>query len=249
MKKMAFIPARLGSIRFPGKLLADLAGKPVLIRTCESTMQTGLFDDVVVVCDGPEIESVVREYGYTVIRSRKEHESGSDRIAEAVENLDVDVILNVQGDEPFTRREPLSDLLDVFEGAEGAAVQVASLMRVFSDEASRLDPNNVKVVVDLNFNSLLFSRAPIPYVRDHTKKLSVYKHIGVYAFRKKALMDFTNWPVSPLEALEKIECLRYLEHGIQLKMVLTDFTGVGVDTPEDLILANKYYQELQDGLK
>ncbi|HPZ89545.1 MAG TPA: 3-deoxy-manno-octulosonate cytidylyltransferase, partial [Flavihumibacter sp.] len=162
-----------------------------------------------------------------------------DRIAEAAEEMDADIIVNVQGDEPFTRREPLEKLLQVFEGAEGKKVQVASLMQVLNDAASIADPNYVKVAVDLHFNALFFSRSPIPYHRNQDLQPIYYEHIGVYAFRKQTLMDFTKLPPSPLERAEKIECLRYLENGIPMKMVVTDYMGVEIDTPEDLVKAAK----------
>ncbi len=171
--------------------------------------------------------------------SNQQHESGSDRIAEAVANMNVDIILNVQGDEPFVQREPLQKLLQVFEGEEGNHVQVASMMQIFTKTNRVENPNNVKVVVDNNMNSLLFSRSIIPYNRANTE-VDYYHHIGVYAFRKAALMNFTNWQMTPLEKAEKIECLRYLEHGIPLKMVLVHFKGVGIDTPEDLEMAKQY---------
>ena len=152
----------------------------------------------------------------------------------------MDIILNVQGDEPFVKREPLHKLLNVFEGEEGQKVQVASLMRIITEEELINDSNNVKVVVDKNMNSLLFSRSPIPFPRNKEIDIPYYHHVGVYAFRKQALMNFTSWPMTPLEDAEKIECLRYLENGIPLKMVITDFKGVEIDTPEDLERANAF---------
>ena len=162
------------------------------------------------------------------------HESGTDRIAEAVAGIDVDIIVNVQGDEPFVQKEPLEKLLNVFDDE---TVQVASLMQVLKEEKYISDPNYVKVAVDKNMNSLFFSRCPIPYHRDKTNAPVYYEHIGVYAFRKQALINFTNWEITPLEAAEKIECLRYLENGIPLKMVVTAYMGIEIDTPEDLARA------------
>jgi 3-deoxy-D-manno-octulosonate cytidylyltransferase len=140
-------------------------------------------------------------------------------------------VVNVQGDEPFVQKEPLQKLLAVFTDDQ---VQVASLMQVMYDEKFINDPNYVKVAVDKNMNALFFSRSPIPYLRDKTVSPVYYEHIGVYAFRKQALLNFTNWPVTPLEAAEKVECLRYLENGVTLKMVVTQYMGVEIDTPEDL---------------
>ena len=239
MKKVALIPARYAASRFPGKLMQMLGDKTVIRHTYENTLATGLFDDVFVATDSDIIYDEITRHGGKAVMSQREHESGSDRIAEAVADKDVDIILNVQGDEPFVRREPLAKLLEVFDGEEGASVQVASMMQLFTERSFIENPNNVKVVVDKNMNSLLFSRSVIPYNRAGIA-VPYYHHIGVYAFRKQALMNFTIWPIAPLEAAEKIECLRYLEHGIQLKMVLVDFKGVGIDTPEDLEMAKGY---------
>jgi 3-deoxy-manno-octulosonate cytidylyltransferase (CMP-KDO synthetase) len=169
--------------------------------------------------------------------SIRSHESGSDRIAEAVADMDVDIVINVQGDEPFVRREPLDKLLDAFRGEAGRDVQVASLVQVLKEQRFIDDPNYVKVALDKNNNALFFSRSVIPYPRDPSAAAVYYEHIGVYAFRKQALLQFTAWPVSPLEAVEKIECLRYLENGIPMRMVVTNYMGVEIDTPDDLVRA------------
>lgn len=234
------IPARYGASRFPGKLMAQLGGKSVILRTYESTVNTGVFDEVIVVTDSDVIYKEIVDNGGKAVMSKKEHECGSDRIAEAVADMDVEIVVNVQGDEPFTQKAPLEKLLQVFEGEDGKKVQVASLMQVLEDPALVADPNYVKVAVDLNFNSLMFSRSVVPYHRDKDITPVYYEHIGIYAFRKETLLQFTTWPMTPLEAAEKIECLRYLEHGIPLKMVVTDYMGVEIDTPEDLIRAEKY---------
>jgi 3-deoxy-manno-octulosonate cytidylyltransferase (CMP-KDO synthetase) len=168
--------------------------------------------------------------------SIKEHQSGTDRIAEAAAELDVDIIVNVQGDEPFVKKDPLEQLLQQFNDP---SVRVASLMQVMANQEDIIDPNFVKVAVDKNMNSLFFSRSVIPYPRDKNVRAVYYEHIGVYAFRKQALIHFTQWPVSVLEATEKIECLRYLENGIPLRMVVVDYMGVEIDTPEDLERAAK----------
>lgn len=233
------IPARYAATRFPGKLMHLLGKKTVIRHTYDNTVATNLFDEVVVVTDSDIIFHEIVLHGGKAIMSIKEHESGSDRIAEAAADMDVDIIVNVQGDEPMVKKEPLQKLLNVFKGEEGEKVQVASLMQVLKEQKSIEDPNYVKVVVDVNMNSLLFSRSVIPYPRDKSVTPVYYEHVGVYAFRKKALINFTNWPITPLEAVEKIECLRYLEHGIPLKMVITEYMGVEIDTPEDLEKAAK----------
>lgn len=239
MRKIALIPARYGASRFPGKMMAKLGDKTVILRTYESAVKTGVFDDVMVVTDSELIYNEIVNNGGKAVMSKKEHECGTDRIAEAVVDMDVDIVVNVQGDEPFTQKDPLEKLLKVFEGEEGKKVQVASLMQVLKDPVSIEDPNYVKVAVDKNFNALFFSRSVIPYPRNKDIQSVYYEHIGIYAFRKQTLLDFTQLEVTPLEAAEKIECLRYLENGIPMKMVVTSYMGVEIDTPEDLEKAAK----------
>ena len=239
MKIIVMIPARYAATRFPAKLMQLLGNKTVIRHTYDNTVATGLFDEVVVVTDSEIIYNEIVSHGGKAMMSIKQHESGSDRIAEAAANLDADIIVNVQGDEPLVKKEPLQKLLKVFEGEEGKKIQVASLMQKLKEQKFIDDPNYVKVAVDLNMNSLMFSRSVVPYQRDKTVAPTYYEHIGVYAFRKEALMNFTDWPITPLEAAEKIECLRYLEHGIPLKMVVTEYMGVEIDTPEDLERAGK----------
>ena len=230
----AFIPARYAATRFPAKLMQALGDKTVIRHTYDNTVATGLFDEVYVVTDSEIIFNEITSHGGKAIMSKKEHESGSDRIAEAIEHLAIDIVVNVQGDEPFVKKEPLEKLIAVFKDDK---VQVASLMQVLTHTDLIADPNYVKVAVDKNFNALFFSRSVIPYPRNREIAIPYYEHIGVYAFKKQALLDFTNWPISPLEAAEKIECLRYLENGVPMKMVVTSYMGVEIDTPEDLIKA------------
>jgi 3-deoxy-D-manno-octulosonate cytidylyltransferase len=237
MKKIAIIPARYAATRFPAKLMQMLGSKTVILHTYQNTLSTNLFDEVMVVTDSEIIFNEITNNGGKAIMSIRQHESGSDRIAEAVADMEVDIVVNVQGDEPFVQKEPLQKLLQVFE--QDKNVQVASLMQILDDPKFIADPNYVKVAVDKNNNALFFSRSPIPYHRDKNIAPTYYEHIGVYAFKKEALLNFTNWPITALEAAEKIECLRYLENGISLKMVLTQYMGVEIDTPEDLIKAAK----------
>jgi 3-deoxy-D-manno-octulosonate cytidylyltransferase len=211
-----------------------LGDKTVIRHTYDNTKATGLFDEVYVVTDSEIIFNEIVSNGGKAIMSKKTHESGSDRIAEAVENLDIDIVVNVQGDEPFVKREPLERVLACFEDS---TVKVASLMQVLNNQASIEDPNYVKVAVDKKWNALFFSRSVIPYPRSTDIAITYYEHVGVYAFKKQALIDFTHWPMSPLEAAEKIECLRYLENGVSIKMAVTNYMGVEIDTPEDLIKA------------
>ncbi|MES2331650.1 MAG: 3-deoxy-manno-octulosonate cytidylyltransferase [Bacteroidota bacterium] len=240
MSICAFIPARYAATRFPAKLMQMLGTKTVIRHTYDNTVATGLFDDVYVVTDSDIIFNEITNNGGKAVMSKKNHESGSDRIAEAITDMDVDIVVNVQGDEPFVKREPLEKLLQVFDGEEGRNIQVASLMQVMKEQQFIDDPNYVKVAVDKNMNSLMFSRSVIPFPRSKNDATVYYEHIGVYAFRKQALLNFTNWDMTPLEMTEKIECLRYLENGILLKMVVTDYMGIEIDTPEDLERAARF---------
>lgn len=240
MKKFAFIPARYAATRFPGKLMQLLGDKSVIRHTYENTVATGLFDEVIVVTDSDIIFTEITAAGGKAVMSQHEHESGSDRIAEAAAEMDVDIIVNVQGDTPFVKKEPLEKLLKQFDDP---SVQVASMMQVLTDRNDIMDPNFVKVAVDKNMNSLFFSRAVIPYPRDKEFPTTYYEHIGVYAFRKQALMNFTQWPMTPLESAEKVECLRYLENGIPLRMIVVDYMGVEIDTPEDLEKASRLLKD------
>jgi len=233
------IPARYAATRFPAKLMQPLGEKTVIRHTYDNTKATGLFDEVMVVTDSEIIFEEITLHGGKAKMSTRTHESGSDRIAEAITDMEVDIVVNVQGDEPFVRREPLEQLLEVFRGEAGRSVQVASLVQVLQEQRFIDDPNYVKVALDKNNNALFFSRSVIPYPRDPAARVNYYEHIGVYAFRKQALLQFTAWPMSPLEAAEKIECLRYLENGIPMRMVITRYMGVEIDTPEDLERAAK----------
>lgn len=242
MKIISMIPARYSASRFPGKLMQDLGGKPVIRRTYEAAVATNLFDDVFVVTDSDIIFNEIVNNGGKAIMSKKEHECGSDRIAEAVEFMDIDVVINVQGDEPFTDRESLVKLIDVFKNDTKKEVDLASLMVEITDGDEIENPNTVKVIVDQSNFALYFSRSPIPYARAKNVGAKYYKHKGVYAFRKQAILDFYNLPMMPLEASEKLEQLRYLEYGKRIKMIETDSEGIEIDTPEDLERAKKIWK-------
>jgi len=244
MKTIAMIPARYAATRFPYKLMQPLGSKTVIRHTYDNTVATDLFDDVFVVTDHRIIYDEITSNGGKAIMSLREHESGSDRIAEAIAEMDVDIVLNVQGDEPFVNTHMLKKLLDVFKDDEDKKIKVASPVKKILNPAHAANHNIVKVVVDKHMNSLLFSRSIIPYYRDETIIPFYYEHIGVYAFRKEALLLFTVWEMTPLEKAEKIECLRYLEHGIQLRMVETEDAGVKIDMPEDLAKAEAYLKNM-----
>jgi len=243
MKVVALIPARYNSSRFPGKLMAKLGSKSIILSTYEAVVNTGLFEQTIVVTNSDVIYNEITSNGGEAMWSQKEHECGSDRIAEAAEHLEADIIVNVQGDVPFTKKAPLKKLLSVFNGDDANKIDLASLMQTITDIKEIENPNNVKVVVDENNNALLFSRSPIPYSRNKNATTKYYEHIGVYAFRKQALLDFYNTPMTALENSEQIECLRYLETGKRIKMVETDYMGVEIDTPEDLDRAISYLEK------
>lgn len=239
MKIIAVLPARYASTRYHAKLMQDLGGKTVILRTYEAAINTQLFDDVFVVTDSDLIFNEIVSHGGKAIMSIKEHESGSDRIAEAVEHLDVDIVINVQGDEPFIDAASLEKVIEVFKDDTEKKVDLASLMREIKSEEEINNPNNVKVVVNQNGFALYFSRSVIPYPREKNVGVRYMQHIGVYAFRKQALMDFYHLPMKSLEASEKLEQLRYLEFGKQIKMIETAHVGIGIDTMEDMEKARK----------
>jgi len=227
---IAVIPARYGATRFPGKLMQLLGDKSIIRHVYDNTVATNLFNDVFVVTDSDIIYNEISSNGGKTIMSKKEHESGSDRIAEAVAEMNVDIIVNVQGDEPFIKKEPLEKLVRLFNDPN---VQVASLMRKISKEEAE-NPNNVKCVTDKSGYALYFSRSIIPFQRDLGSTAGYFLHVGVYGYKKDVLIKFTQWPQSALEKTEKLEQLRYLENGIRIKMAETDYNNIAIDTPEDL---------------
>ena len=233
MKVTALIPARLSSTRFDRKLLMDLCGKSIILRTYESVVETGLFHSVYVVTEDQEIYNEIVNAGGNSILSKNKHESGSDRIAEACESIDSDAFVNIQGDEPFIDSFSLKKLALELNNSD-----YVSLMINISDINEINNPNNVKVIVDSENYALYFSRSVIPFDREvNTSEVTYYKHIGVYGFTKQALVNFSKLPPSKLELVEKIEAIRILENGSRIKMIETDFLGVGIDTKEDLDLA------------
>lgn len=240
---IAMIPARLDSQRFPGKLLKPLGRKSIILRTYESTIKTQLFEHVYVVTDSLEIYQEITGNGGKAIFSDTRHTCGSDRIAEAVQDMEVDIVVNVQGDEPFTSKIILEKLLRVFENDKDQKIDLATPMMALNESEDIENTNNVKVVTDVENFALYFSRSRIPFPRDSSATLKYFKHIGIYAFRKRALLDFYHLQMQPLEAAEKIECIRFLEYGKRIKMVETDEMNIGIDTPEDLEKARKLLQE------
>ena len=238
VKTIAVIPARYAASRFPGKLMHKIGDQTIISMVYNNALATGLFDAVWVVTDSDEIENEIKGFGGLVKRSQKEHQSGSDRIAEAIADMDVEVVINIQGDEPFIDANPLYSLIDCFRDK---AVKVASLMKRFGDGDEPENPNQVKVVCNKFGDALYFSRSPIPFRRNKTSPLAYFKHIGVYGFRKEVLMSFTQWPVGELEQTEMLEQLRYLENGVSIRMIETESSSIGIDTPDDLLKARAFY--------
>lgn len=233
MKTIAVIPARYEASRFPGKLMQILGDKTVIATTYQNVVETELFDEVFVATDSEIIFNEIKNIGGNAVMTGS-HETGSDRIAEAVENIDCDIVVNVQGDEPFLKTEPLKQLIAVFQDDPEEQISLASLKIRLHEKEEIENPNNVKVITDNQGFALYFSRSVIPYPRETSVKTEYFKHIGVYAFRKRALLNFAKLKMMPLEIAEKIECIRYLEYGMKIKMIETDFVGVGIDVPEDL---------------
>jgi 3-deoxy-manno-octulosonate cytidylyltransferase (CMP-KDO synthetase) len=233
---MAMIPARYAATRFPAKLMQLLGNKTVIRHTYDATIATQLFDEVFVVTDSDIIYEEITSHGGNAVMSKRTHDSGSDRIAEAITDMKVDVVINVQGDEPFITKEPLEKLVRLFDDP---TVRVGSLMRKIEDSNELIKNSAVKVVVNKNNDALYFSRSVIPFAANLVMDVPYFLHIGVYGFRKETLLEFTKWPASRLELVEKLEQLRYLENAVPIRMALVDFKSVAIDTPEDLEQAEK----------
>lgn len=233
MKIVAIIPARYDSTRFPGKPLVKLGNKYIIQHVYERAIKSNLFDKVIIGTDDQRIFEAVDGFGGKVILTSKKHKSGTDRVAEVCNKMeccrDADVIVNVQGDEPFISEKPIKKLIAVFNDPD---VKIATLMHKITNDLD--NPNIVKVICDENNNALNFSRTPFKDSRTRN-----FKHIGVYAFRRKTLFEFIELPESKREKTERLEQLRLLDNGYKIRMVLTDYKGVGIDTPEDLLKAEK----------
>lgn len=245
MNFIAIIPARYGSSRFPGKPLALLGGKPVIQHVYEKTAR--VVKDTYVATDSPDIYEQVVGFGGKAIMTRSDHQSGTDRIEEAVGKIggDWDVVVNVQGDEPFIHASQIESVCQCFSQPE---TQIATLGKPFTREEAIHNPNSPKIVLDNRGYALYFSRSPIPFIRGRKQGewLNAYpflKHIGLYAYRTAALHEITRLPQSSLELAEGLEQLRWLQNGYRIKVALTDVETVGIDTPEDLQRAEQFLQE------
>lgn len=232
MTVSALIPARLNSTRLEKKLIKNLGGIPVIVRTYQNICSTKLFDEVVVVTDSDDIINVLKEFDIKFLKSKEDHNTGTDRIAEFSKKFKSDIIINVQGDEPFVLKEDLSKIINTFKNDIENKINVISLMTKLISVEEINNPNNVKVVVDKNNNSLMFSRSIIPYKRVENN-VNYFKHIGIYAFRNSFLNKFKKFKQTNLELTEMIEALRIIEHGYNIHMIEIDHEQISIDTIDD----------------
>ena len=242
MKSIAVIPARYASTRFPGKVLADLGGKPILRHVWERTKRSKA-DTVLIAVDDPKVFEAARAFGADVVMTSPNHPSGSDRIWEAVRERDAEVIINVQGDEPFVKPQVIDALIDAMSDAgapDMATVAVPCPRAEFAD-----NPNMVKVVMSADSYALYFSRSMIPFLRTGGTEMETFRHWGIYAYRREALARFVSLPEGNLEKCEKLEQLRALENGMRIKVIRTVYQSVGIDTPEELEKAERFLAELK----
>jgi 3-deoxy-manno-octulosonate cytidylyltransferase (CMP-KDO synthetase) len=247
MKKVIVIPARLDSSRLPKKVLLDLKGKTVIQRVYEQCLKVKNIDGVYIATDSTEIEGVCRSFTDHIILTKSSHQSGTDRIGEAVSGIDCDIVVNVQGDEPFIDPNLIEELVHSFDHDQ---VSMASAMSKIENIKDLQDPNVVKVVVDTQNNAIYFSRAPIPFPRDHQeiiysneelKKHNFFRHIGIYGYQKDFLAKYIKMEQTNLEKLEKLEQLRVIENGFKIKMIEAASSLIGIDTQEDYEEALKKY--------
>ncbi len=242
MKTAVIIPARMGSMRFPGKVLADLGGKPVIQHVWENAMQSKA-DLVMVAADDVRVEQAVKAFGGQVVMTKPSHPSGSDRVWEAAQSTDAELIVNVQGDEPFLPSQVIDDLIDAMHGPDAPAMGTVVLPCPRTDIAS--NPNLPKVVLTADDYAIYFSRSMIPYLREGGEETAVYRHWGIYAYRRETLAKFVSLPEGRLEKCEKLEQLRALENGIRIKVIRTSFDSIGIDTPDDLVRAQEFLARRQ----
>ena len=242
MTVSALIPARLNSSRLEKKLIKDLDGIPIIVRTYKNIVSTNLFKEVIVVTDADEIVEILKKHNIKFLKSLKSHNTGTDRIAEFADKFNSDIIVNVQGDEPFISEDDLIKIINEFKYDSNNLVNVVSLMIKLSNIDEINNPNNVKVVVDNNNDSILFSRSIIPFDREDLKP-NYYKHIGVYAFRTLYLKKFAKYDQTPLEKAEMIEALRIVEHGEKIRMIEISKEHVSIDTIDDLKMAESILKQ------
>lgn len=243
MTVIALIPARYASTRLPGKLMLDLNGKTLIRRTYEAVLTTAIFSKVYVVTDSDVIYNEVKLFGGNVVMSQGVFECGTDRIASILPKIEeADIYINVQGDEPFTSKEPLQQLLDAFQADVKKEIGVCTLRQQITEKSMIQNPNVVKVITRQDDTAIYFSRSPVPCNRDQITTVKYFKHIGIYAFRKKALQDFAQLPIGALEYAEKLENLRFIENNIPVKVLETNYVNVGIDTQDDMERARVYFK-------
>jgi len=237
MKSIGVIPARWASTRFEGKVLAEIAGKPMIQHVWERTQQSTILGEVIIACDEQKVFDAVKGFGAQAVLTSQDHPSGTDRIAEVVQPKDCEIVINIQGDEPLIHHSVIDNLIHVLE--QETKIQMATVIKFLEDKDEIENPNIVKVVIDEHKNALYFSRCPIPYNREG-KDAFYYKHLGIYAYRKDFLLKFTQLPKSGLEKIEQLEQLRALEAGYKIKTIMTDIKTIGVDTPDDLMQVEQW---------
>ncbi|QTL99565.1 3-deoxy-manno-octulosonate cytidylyltransferase [Iocasia frigidifontis] len=234
MKIVAVIPARLKSTRLPNKVLTNINGKPMIQHVYERVSKADLYD-VVVACDDKKIYDIVKSFGGKVMMTRKDHINGSSRIAEVASAIDVDIIINVQGDEPLINSKVINQVIEAFSDEECV---MATLKQKIENERDIMNPNCVKVITDKNSNAIYFSRYPLPYLREN-KAQDYFKHIGIYGYKREFLLDYVKMEPTELEIAESLEQLRVIENGFKIKVLETDCKLVGVDTQDDLKRVSK----------
>ena len=242
MRSIALIPARLESTRLSRKLLRELNGIPLIVRTAQNIIDFKIFDEVHVITDSIDIKNILDKYSISNFLSEKDHQTGTDRVAEYANNFDCDIIINVQGDEPFIKKQNLQIILSEFENDHNKIIDVISLKKRIDKQIDVDNYNNVKVVTDANDFANFFSRSPIPHNRSNSFN-QYYKHIGIYAFRKKALMEFPKMFISEIEKAEKIEALRFIYNDKKIKLLEIHNKIISIDTEEDFIEAEKFIHD------
>ena len=242
MRSIALIPARLESTRLSRKLLRELNGIPLIVRTAQNIIDFKIFDEVHVITDSTDIKNILDKYSISNFLSEKDHQTGTDRVAEYANNFDCDIIINVQGDEPFIKKQNLQIILSEFENDHNKIIDVISLKKRIDNQIDVDNHNNVKVVTDANNFANFFSRSPIPHNRSNSFN-QYYKHIGIYAFRKKALMEFPKMFISEIEKAEKIEALRFIYNDKKIKLLEIHNNIISIDTEEDFIEAQKFIHD------
>ena len=244
MRVIAIIPARLNSKRFPRKLMEKINGIPLIVMTYKNLLAMNVFDEIVVATDSLEISNAIKKNGGEVFISKKKHFCGSDRVSEASNNFKSDIVINVQGDEPFVNLKSIKKIINFFRDKINKNIPVVSLMYKTNDTTIIDNENCVKVVIDKNSFAMYFSRSKIPFLRSLDKNFNFFIHVGVYGFLSKSIIQFSSLKPSKLEKLEMLECIRFIENGQKIKMIQTEKPTIGIDTPNDLIEAKKYLDSI-----